>query len=159
MKDKVQRVSVKLEEETLKWARMEAARTKTTLSGLLGAILRERMSDDETYLDGIRRALVRKPFLKSNGRYLSRSTSPGSRWRSRLRRISGKRCFRSVSVRTAGGESGYFFGGYLSIDFFTMSSILPSSLAGSVFSSLATPRQTRDRVAGSRRSITSVPSA
>jgi hypothetical protein len=72
MKEKVQRVFVKLEEETLKWARMEAARTKTTLSGLLGAILRERMSDDETYLDAIRRALVRKPFLKSNGRYLSR---------------------------------------------------------------------------------------
>ncbi len=53
----------------------------------------------------------------------------------------------------------YFsFGGYFSSDFLTMSSSLPSILLGSLFSSLAMVRHTRERVVGSRRSMTSVPS-
>src|ERR1700674_4059447 len=53
----------------------------------------------------------------------------------------------------------YFLGGYFCMDFLTISSNLPSILEGSLFSSLAMARQTSERVAGSRRSITSVPSA
>src|SRR6185437_11816257 len=49
-------------------------------------------------------------------------------------------------------------GGYLSMDFLTIVSSLPSILAASLLSSAAMPRQTSDLVVGSRRSITSVPS-
>jgi hypothetical protein len=37
-----------------------------------GDILRERIPKDEEYGKAMRRALARKPFLKSNGWYLSR---------------------------------------------------------------------------------------
>jgi hypothetical protein len=57
-----------------------------------------------------------------------------------------------------GQVNGYFLGGYFSMDFFTMSSSLPSIFVGSLFSSLAMARQTRERVEGSRKSITRVPS-
>jgi hypothetical protein len=50
------------------------------------------------------------------------------------------------------------FGGYLSIAFFTMSSSFPTSCVGSLLSSIAMARQTSERVLGSRRSITRVPS-
>ena len=39
---------------------------------LLGAILKERMLDSDGYEKAMRRALARKPFLKTQGRYLSR---------------------------------------------------------------------------------------
>jgi hypothetical protein len=52
----------------------------------------------------------------------------------------------------------YFLGGYLSMDFLTMSFNLPSILLASFFSSLAMARQTSDLVVGSRKSMTSVPS-
>src|SRR5882762_6014426 len=57
------------------------------------------------------------------------------------------------------GRARYFLGGYFCMDFFTMSSSLPSILEESLFSSLAMARQTRERLVGSRRSITNVPSA
>jgi hypothetical protein len=53
----------------------------------------------------------------------------------------------------------YFgLGGYLSKDFLTMSSSLPWSLAASPFYSMAMPRQSRECVVPSRRSMTRVPS-
>ena len=56
-------------------------------------------------------------------------------------------------------HSDYFiFGGYLSMDFRTMSSNLPSILLASPYSWLAMPRQTSDFVPPSRQSMTSVPS-
>jgi hypothetical protein len=72
MKIKLRNVTVTLEEQVARWARIEAARQDTSVSRLLGAILRERMLQDEAYEKSMRRALARKPFLKSNGRYLSR---------------------------------------------------------------------------------------
>jgi hypothetical protein len=47
----------------------------------------------------------------------------------------------------------YFFGGYFSIDFLTMSSTFSASLVALGFSSVAMPRQTSDRVVVSRRSM------
>ncbi len=51
-----------------------------------------------------------------------------------------------MRVLDAWDPERYFFGGYLSQDFFTMSSSLPAILVGSVFSSLAMARQTSERV-------------
>lgn len=72
MKTKLRNVTVTLEEPVAQWARIEAARKDTSVSRLLGAILKERMLDSDGYERAMRRALARKPFLKTEGRYLSR---------------------------------------------------------------------------------------
>ena len=72
MKAKLRNVTVTLEETVARWARIEAARKEMSLSRLLGAILKERMIEEDGYKRAMRRALARKPFFKSNGRYLSR---------------------------------------------------------------------------------------
>jgi hypothetical protein len=72
MGSKLRNVTVTLEEEVARWARLEAARKETSVSRLLGEILKQRMSDGDGYTRAMRRALARKPFLKSGGRYLSR---------------------------------------------------------------------------------------
>ncbi len=65
-------VTVTLEEDVARWARIEAARRDTSVSRLLGALLKERMSAQDDYERAMRRALGRKPFLHSDGRYLTR---------------------------------------------------------------------------------------
>jgi hypothetical protein len=72
MKTKLRNVTVTLEEPVARWARIEAARKDTSVSRLLGAILKERMLDNEGYERAMRRSLARKSFLKTEGRYLSR---------------------------------------------------------------------------------------
>jgi hypothetical protein len=72
MKTKLRNVTVTLEEEVARWARIEAARKETSVSRLLGAILKERMLHNDGYEKAMRRALARKAFLKTEGRYLSR---------------------------------------------------------------------------------------
>ena len=61
-----------LEEEVARWARIEAARHDTSVSQLLGVLLKDRMKAESQYEEAMQRSLVRKPFLHSKGRYLSR---------------------------------------------------------------------------------------
>jgi hypothetical protein len=68
---RLRNVTVTLEEE-VQWARIEAARRDTSVSRLLGALLKERMAAQNDYEKAMRRALSRKPFLRGNGRYLTR---------------------------------------------------------------------------------------
>ena len=72
MKTKLRNVTVTLEEPVARWARIEAARKETSVSRLLGAILKERMPHSHDYERAMRRALARKAFLKTEGRYLAR---------------------------------------------------------------------------------------
>jgi hypothetical protein len=72
MKRNLRNVTVTLEEAVARWARIEAARNETSVSRLLGAILKERMLHNHSYERAMRRALARKPFLKIEGQYLSR---------------------------------------------------------------------------------------
>ncbi len=72
MRTKLRNVTVTLEEQVARWARMEAARKEMSVSRLLGGILRERMLEKDVYEGAMRRALARKAFLKTDGRYLSR---------------------------------------------------------------------------------------
>jgi hypothetical protein len=72
MKTKLRNVTITLEEPVARWARIEAARKDTSVSRLLGAILKERMLNSDGYERAMRRALARKTFLKAGGRYLSR---------------------------------------------------------------------------------------
>lgn len=70
--NRLRNVTVTLEEDVARWARIEAARQDTSVSRLLGALLKERMSAQNSYQRAMRRALGRKPFLHSDGRYLTR---------------------------------------------------------------------------------------
>jgi hypothetical protein len=65
-------VTVTLEEDVAQWARIEAARRDTSVSRLLGTLLKERMAAQDGYEKAMRRALNRKPFLHGHGRYLTR---------------------------------------------------------------------------------------
>ncbi len=80
--NRLRNITVTLEEEVAQWARMEAARRDTSVSRLLGEILKDRMASLQGYEQAMRRALGRKPFLRSKGPYLTREETHD---RSRLR--------------------------------------------------------------------------
>lgn len=54
-------VTVTLEPDVARWARIEAARRETSVSRLLGDILRERMDEGSTYEAAMRRYLEQEP--------------------------------------------------------------------------------------------------
>jgi len=72
MRVPLKNVTVTLEKDVARWARLEAARRETSVSRLLGEILKQRMLEEAGYDSAMRRALARKPFLKGDGRYMSR---------------------------------------------------------------------------------------
>jgi hypothetical protein len=72
MKTRLRNITITLEENLARWARIEAARSDTSVSRFLAEILKERMMQKDDYEAAKRRALARKPFLKTDGRYLSR---------------------------------------------------------------------------------------
>ena len=72
MKRNLKNVTVTLEEDVALWARIEAARNDVSVSRLLGTLLRERMVQNDAYERAMKRALARKPFLNTDGEYLSR---------------------------------------------------------------------------------------
>jgi hypothetical protein len=75
-------ITLTLEEEVARWARIEAAKEDVSVSRFLAGILKQRMAAQDDYAKAMRRALARKPFLKTDGRYLSREEAHD---RSRLR--------------------------------------------------------------------------
>jgi hypothetical protein len=72
MRTKLRNVTITLEENVARWARMEAARQDTSVSRLLAGILKERMKEKDNYEAAMRRALASKPFPTSDGKYLTR---------------------------------------------------------------------------------------
>jgi hypothetical protein len=82
MKTKLRNITITLEEEVARWARVEAARKDTSVSGYLAGVLKRQMKEEGEYELAKRRALRRKPFLNSDGKYLSREEAHE---RSRLR--------------------------------------------------------------------------
>lgn len=64
MGTKRRNVTVTLDEETARWARVEAARRDTSVSRFLGELLRERMSEEDAYRAARERFLGREPYLK-----------------------------------------------------------------------------------------------
>ena len=72
MKPRLRNITITLEEAVARWARVQAAIKDTSVSRFLAEILRERMIESNGYDAAKRRALARKPFLKSDGRYLTR---------------------------------------------------------------------------------------
>ena len=74
---RIRKVTVSLEEEVILWARREAARRDTSVSRLLEDLLKQQMAREKRYEKAMRSALARAPFLKSDGRYLSRDEVHG----------------------------------------------------------------------------------
>lgn len=72
MRAKLRNITITLEEDVARWARIEAARNDTSVSRLLAAFLKDQMEHNGQYNDAMRRALARKPFPKAASRYLSR---------------------------------------------------------------------------------------
>ena len=72
MKSSLRNVTVTLEEDVARWARLEAARRDTSVSRFLGEMLKQRMHESDEYEKAMRRFLARKPFLKTDGKYLTR---------------------------------------------------------------------------------------
>ncbi len=58
-------VTITLDDETARWARIEAARNDTSVSRFVGAMLRERMDERTGYERAMRSYLSRKPTLMS----------------------------------------------------------------------------------------------
>lgn len=57
----VKNVTITLDEEVARWARIKAAEQDTSVSGLVGEMLREKMSRERSYHSSMRRFLSRKP--------------------------------------------------------------------------------------------------
>ncbi len=79
---RLRNITVTLQEDVARWARLEAAKQETSVSRLLARILQERMTQHDEYARAMRRALQRKPFPTKTGPYLSREEAHE---RSRLR--------------------------------------------------------------------------
>jgi hypothetical protein len=73
MKSNSRKIRITIEENVARLLRIEAARENTSVSRFLSRILKERMSDAANYEAAKGRALARKPFLKSDDRYLTRA--------------------------------------------------------------------------------------
>lgn len=71
MARRLKNTTVTLDEETARWARIEAAKRETSVSRLIGSLLRERMARDEEYELAPARYFARKPTtLRRPGRGL-----------------------------------------------------------------------------------------
>jgi plasmid stability protein len=59
-------VTITLDEDVARWARIRAAERNTSLSRLVGELLREKMAEEETYQEAMQQYLSRQPSrLKS----------------------------------------------------------------------------------------------
>ena len=72
MKRRLRNVTITLEEEVARWARVEAANNDISVSRLLAEILKDRMLEKDSYKTARRRALARESFPTSDGTYLTR---------------------------------------------------------------------------------------
>jgi hypothetical protein len=71
MSRKLKNVTVTMDEETARWARLEAARRDTSVSRLLGEILRREMRGEDAYELAMERFLSQEPAVhRGRGRPL-----------------------------------------------------------------------------------------
>ena len=62
-------VTITLDEEVARWARVKAAELDTSVSRLVGEMLKEKMAAEKSYETARRRYLSRKAAPISSGRY------------------------------------------------------------------------------------------
>ena len=61
-------VTITLDEEVARWARIKAAEEDTSVSRLVGEMLREKMMNEQSYQSSMKRYLARKPRPLSSRR-------------------------------------------------------------------------------------------
>jgi hypothetical protein len=54
-------VTITLDEEVARWARIKAAELETSVSRLVGEMLREKMLDEQSYQSAMQRFLSKQP--------------------------------------------------------------------------------------------------
>jgi hypothetical protein len=69
---KLKNVTITLEDDVARWARMEAARENTSVSRFLGELLADRMRRSQEYEAAMERYLSVKPRAISKGRQYPR---------------------------------------------------------------------------------------
>jgi hypothetical protein len=68
-------VTVVLDEEVARWARVKAAQENTSVSRFLGVILRRQMQEEDAYAASMQYFLSREPTpLKRTGKYPARES-------------------------------------------------------------------------------------
>ena len=75
-KRRLRNVTVTMEEDVARWARMEAARRDMSVARLLGDLVKQQMSLEDDYELAMKRALARPSLLRSDGKYLTREEAP-----------------------------------------------------------------------------------
>jgi hypothetical protein len=65
-------VTITLEEEVARWARVLAAKRNTSVSRLLGEILKEKMVEEDDYESAMNRYLSRRHTIRSKAPYPKR---------------------------------------------------------------------------------------
>ena len=67
-------VTITLDEEVARWARIKAAEQDTSVSRLVGEMLREKMMNEQIYHSSMRRYLLKKPrqLSKPGAKYPTR---------------------------------------------------------------------------------------
>lgn len=65
-------VTITLEEEVARWAKVFAAKRNTSVSKLLGEILKEKMAQEDEYEAAMNRYLSRRYTIRSKGPYPKR---------------------------------------------------------------------------------------
>jgi hypothetical protein len=83
MPRRLRNITITVEEDVARWARIEAAKRDSSVSALLAEMLKERMLQESEYDRAMRESLARKPFGRSDGKYLTRAELYG---RARARR-------------------------------------------------------------------------
>lgn len=69
---RLKNITIAVDEEVADRARVLAAKRRTSVSRLLAETLGQIVKQDDEYEQAMRRALSRKPYLHSDGKYLSR---------------------------------------------------------------------------------------
>ena len=72
VKRRLRNVTVTMEEDVAKWARMEAARRDMSVSRLMSEIVMQAMSHGDDYEQAKQGFLAEMPLLKTDGKYPSR---------------------------------------------------------------------------------------
>jgi hypothetical protein len=67
-------VTITLDEEVARWARIKAAEQDTSVSRLVGEMLREKMTNEQSYPSSMKRYLSRepRPLGRSGAKYPTR---------------------------------------------------------------------------------------
>jgi hypothetical protein len=69
---RLRNITITVDEDVARWARIQGAKEDTSVSRLVGEMLRERMAEEENYEKAMKRALRRKPFGKRDRTSIAR---------------------------------------------------------------------------------------